>query len=388
MTKIAIALAGIFACSPVLAADNFVVHRFKKIQLSDQFWAEGAHFGDFNKDGRMDIVSGPFWWEGPTFQTRHTYGEATKTSTRKAADGTEETFPGFSGALGNKNEYSANFFAFAPDLNKDGWDDILILGFPGADSSWYENPQGKPGPWKKHLALDVTDNESPTFADLTGDGRPEIVCSSRGFYGYAEPDWDHPDRPWTFHRISPDNQYHKFTHGLGLGDVNGDGRMDLLEKDGWWEQPASLKGDPVWKHHKQFFGTGGAHMFAYDVNGDGWNDVITSLVAHGYGLAWYEQTRDNGVIGFREHIFMNKERGENKYGIHFSQIHAIDLVDMDGDGLKDIVTGKRFWAHGPTGDADPGAPAVLYWFKLTRGADKSVDYIPFVTSGRASRLRG
>ncbi|MDG1890446.1 MAG: VCBS repeat-containing protein [Verrucomicrobiota bacterium] len=72
---------------------------------------------------------------------------------------------------------------------------------------------------------------------------------------------------------------------------------------------------------------------------------------------------------------MNKEASENRYGVSFSQLHAIDLIDMDGDGLKDIITGKRFWAHGPNGDAEPNAPAVLYWFKLDRN-DKGVDFIP------------
>jgi hypothetical protein len=117
-------------------------------------------------------------------------------------------------------------------------------------------------------------------------------------------------------------------------------------------------------------------MYAYDVNGDGLNDVITSLSAHGFGLAWYEQYREAGEVKFREHIFMNKEASENPYGLRFSQLHAIDLVDIDGDGLKDIVTGKRFWAHGPTGDPDPGAAPVLYWFQLQRNADKSVDFVP------------
>jgi hypothetical protein len=117
-------------------------------------------------------------------------------------------------------------------------------------------------------------------------------------------------------------------------------------------------------------------MYAYDVNGDGLPDVITSLAAHGYGLAWYEQYREGGEIKFREHVFMNKEAKENKYGVHFSQLHAIDLVDVDGDGVKDLVTGKRFWAHGPSGDPEPNAAPVLYWFQLKRHADKSVDWIP------------
>ena len=154
---------------------------FSKLQLDTHFWAEGAHFGDFNKDGKMDVVYGPYWWEGPGFTKRHTYADDTKTSTIKKADGTTEAIPGFKGALTNENEYSKNFFAFTHDFNGDGWTDILILGFPGEQSWWFENPQGKDGPWKQHVALDVTDNESPAFTDLTGDGRPEIVCSRAVF---------------------------------------------------------------------------------------------------------------------------------------------------------------------------------------------------------------
>ena len=344
---------------------------FKKQHVSDQFWAEGANAGDFNHDGVMDIVYGPFWWAGPDYRQRQQYAPATESFKLKKADSTEETIPGFEGALGKNNAYSKNFLAFSSDVNRDGWDDILILGFPGEKSSWFENPQGKAGLWTEHVAIEVTDNESPTFADLTGDGKSEIICASKGSYGWASPDPANPTALWQWHTLTPNNNYHKFTHGMGLGDVNGDGRMDLLEKDGWWEQPASLGGDPIWKQHQFAFGVGGAQMLVYDVNGDGLNDVISSLAAHGFGLAWFEQVRNADGLTFKEHTFMNKEPQENRYGVKFSQLHALDLVDMDGDGLKDIVTGKRFWAHGPKGDAEPTAPAVLYWFELKRAGGKA-----------------
>jgi hypothetical protein len=365
-------LAGVGAAS---AQD---LHTFKRIQLSDQFWCEGANFGDLNNDGVNDLISGPYWWEGPAFTNRHEYYPAKATFKLKLGPMTSVAVPGFEGGLGKENTYSDNFFAWAYDFNTDGWNDILIIGFPGKDTSWFENPKGKEGHWTRNKVFAQTDNESPTFTDLTGDGKPELVCITKGQYGYAEPDWNDPAKPWQFHPISPDNKYGNFTHGMGIGDVNGDGRLDLLEKNGWWEQPVSLGGDPVWTFHKQPFGAGGAQMYAYDVNGDGLNDVITSLAAHGFGLAWYEQYRDGSESRFHEHIIINKDPADSKYGVKFSELHAIDLVDMDGDGLKDIVTGKRFWSHGRTGDPDRNNAAVLYWFKLVRGADKNVDFLPYL----------
>ncbi|HUR47431.1 MAG TPA: VCBS repeat-containing protein [Candidatus Saccharimonadales bacterium] len=367
-----------FAVTLCTFGADSTVHTFKKIQLNDQFWSEGANFGDLNNDGQNDLISGPWWWEGPDFKKKHEYYSANTTFQLKLGPMTSVTVPGYEGFLGSKNTYSDNFFVWVYDFNKDGWNDILVIGFPGKDTSWFENPKGADTHWTRHKIFEQTDNESPTFTDLTGDGKPELVCITRGQYGYAEPDWNDPAKPWTFHPLSPNNNYGNFTHGMGVGDVNGDGKMDLLEKDGWWEQPSSLAGDPMWKFHKQAFGSGGSQMYAYDVNGDGLNDIITSLAAHGFGLAWYEQYREGNDIKFRQHMIINKDEKENKYGVKFSEIHAIDLVDMDGDGVKDIVTGKRFWSHGRTGDPDRNSAAVLYWFKVLRNADKGVEFIPYL----------
>jgi hypothetical protein len=176
--------------------------------------------------------------------------------------------------------------------------------------------------------------------------------------------------------VTPKGQYQRYTHGLGCGDVNGDGRKDILEKDGWWEQPKSLERNPVWTKHDFKFGQGGAQMYTLDVNGDGLNDVITSLVAHEYGLAWYEQVRTNGAISFKEHLILGKTPADRIAGVQFSQVHAIDLADVDGDGLTDIVTGKRFWAHGPDKDPEPNSPAVVYWFRLTRPQAGQATFVP------------
>jgi putative membrane-bound dehydrogenase-like protein len=336
---------------------------FEKHRLSDVFYCEGATFGDLDKDGKNDVVSGPFWYAGPGFTTKHELAEP------KPFD---------------PLHYSDNFFAYVHDFDRDGWLDVFFIGFPGERAWWARNPgAGKVTTetrWTQHTVFDVVDNEAPTFTDLTGDGQPELVCLNGGRYGYAAFDPKDPAAKWTFHPISPNLDLDRFTHGMGVGDVNGDGRKDLLEVGGWFEQPASLAGDPAWTRHEFKFGDGygGAQMLVFDVDGDGDADVVTSLKAHEYGLSWFEQVQRSGSKGagitFVEHELMGTPQEKLAGDVCFSELHGLDMADFDGDGLMDFVTGKRFWAHGPMKNGvPPGAddPAVLYWWKLRRDGGKA-----------------
>ena len=330
---------------------------YRTLQLSDQFYAEGCSYGDFNRDGHLDVVAGPFWFEGPTFAQRHQYRPA-------------QTF--------DPNDYSDNFLTFTGDLNGDGWIDILCAPFPGAEAYWYENPAGTGNAWTRHLAHPVVGNESPVWGDLTGNGHPELVFCIDGFLGFAGPDLAAPDQPWTFHAISnQDARFQRFTHGAGLGDINGDGRIDVIETTGWWEQPAHPLPNRPWVFHPHPFADAAAQILVTDVDGDGLQDVITSWHCHLYGMVWWKQLRPlNAPIQWEQHVILSPSPNTASSDFRVSQLHALALADMNNDGLPDILTGKRFWSHGPTGDVEPDAPAIVFWLELQRDTQGHVSFAP------------
>jgi hypothetical protein len=329
---------------------------FKKIVLSGQFFAEGSHYGDFNKDGVLDVVAGPFWYEGPDFTKKH------------------EIYPP---EVCDPNGYSENFTAFGADLNGDGWDDVFVCPHPGKQSFWFENPKGKEGHWTRHVGPENVGNESQQWVEVIKGAGKGLVYNRDGFIGFETFIVKDGKPQWTFHPVSPeDKRFAKYTHGIGTGDINGDGRIDLIEKEGWWEQPADASQTP-WAFHPFKFADAAAHILVYDVDGDGLNDTVNAWHCHLYGFVWHKQIRDaEGKISWERREILPITPNLDSDALRITQMHSSDLADFNGDGLPDFVTGKRFWAHGPKGDKETDAPAVLYWFELKRDGKGGAAFIP------------
>ena len=332
---------------------------FSKRVLSDQYFCDGVAGGDVDKDGHPDVVAGPYCYFGPEFQTKMAIYPAVPLDP----------------ALSPSN----SMFSFLFDFNRDGWLDVLVLGRVHRHQAfWYQNPGSRSDQWKKHFVFHRVKGESPTLTDFDKDGRPELLTHNEKHWGWIAPDPSDPEKPWEFHPVSERGEWPQFYHGMGVGDFNADGRTDILLNEGCYLQPADHPRSRSWEKLGYLFSSdrGGAQMFARDLDGDSDADVVTSLNAHEWGLAWFENVGSSTDPFFEKHMIMGTRSEEARYGVAFSQPHALEMGDLNQDGHDDIVVGKRRWAHGPKGDVEPGAAPVLYWFEWQRRGDGKVRFQP------------
>lgn len=317
--------------------------KFKKVTLATDFISEGANVADVNKDGKMDIMAGAYWYEAPNWMPHHF---------------TKSVMYGPKGAILEKMApnlgYSNSFLNFTLDVNFDGWMDLIRVGMPGEPAEWYENNKNKEGLWKVHPAHHSVGNESPLFEDVDGNGRKDLIFADSKMKKvvWLSAPTSKKDTTWKTYIISNDSlqSTHRYTHGLGFGDMNLDGRKDIIVREGWWEAPKDPK-TPNWTFHKTDIGLECAQMHLMDLDADGDQDVISSS-AHKYGFWWHE----NNAGKFAHHEFSKI----------FSQSHNLTLIDINGDGNKDLVSGKRFLAHN-AGDPGDMEPSLLVWFEYVPG---------------------
>ena len=337
---------------------------FRMQQLSDFFYSWGAAVGDLNHDGIPDVIAGPFYYLGPDYTERHEFTAARSYSP--------------------SNNFPEGMVYFSYDYTGDGWPDIICVD--SRPIYLYVNPRGQWRRWDRYNVVPNATSEIEVFRDIDGDGKPEILFAGpNATLAYAKPDPANPTAVWKTHNISEPGL--AGAHGMGVGDINGDGRMDVVNSRGWWEQPAPGAAETLWKFHPAQFGNGGAEMGVYDVNGDGLNDVVTAVAAHGWGLAWFEQKRDaQGNISFVRHDIMGDFSTKNAGGVTFSEPHAAAFADMDGDGVPDMIVGKRLYSHLESHlDPDPYGPAVLYWYRTVRNpkAEGGAEFVPELIHNRS-----
>ncbi|WP_246255703.1 FG-GAP repeat domain-containing protein [Cyclobacterium plantarum] len=307
---------------------------FKKHTLSTTFLAEGAAIGDVNQDGLMDVMAGAYWFEAPDW-TAHELEEPQEFQYDKG--------------------YSNAFISYGMDVNQDGWVDFVRIGFPGKEVQWFENPKNKPGHWPVHLISESLGNESAGFFDMDKDGVKDLVGSipETGemvwFKAPTRPD----DLEWKKYPISEKESpgTAQFSHGLGMGDINGDGRKDLIITGGWWEAPADPSKGP-WEFHAANLGEPAAQMYVHDFNENGLPDVVSSS-AHKLGIWWHEQKKSGQ---WETHLIDDA----------FTQTHGLELVDINGDGYPDLVTGKRYFAHMGNDPGEYDTP-YLSWYEFVPG---------------------
>lgn len=320
--------------SAVTGEIKFAMHRV------GMFRSEACCVGDFNNDGKPDIVAGPYLYLAPDWKPQ---------KIRELA-----------GSVNDKGKgYYDDFMNVAMDIDGNGLLDVVACSWFAKRSTWYRNTGPAGGLWPESVVENNGNFETGEAWDLFGDGICNIILPAvRRTVWYELGAGSNGKRDFITHLVSEK----QLTWGIGAGDVNGDGRPDIIRPNAWFEAPADIRNEKWIEHPLALGGRNDkiehtAQIWVCDVNSDGLNDIICSS-AHGYGVFWYEQVRKGKEINWKQHIIDDT----------WTQAHAVTLADINGDGVPELITGKRFMAHNGR-DPDAYGPLGLYYYTLNRCPD-------------------
>jgi hypothetical protein len=402
-----------------------------RVHMIDPGFSESVAVADFNRDGRLDILSAEYWYEAPTW-TKHRIREIP-----------------FNG------QYIDNFSDLPLDVDGDGYTDVVQIAYFARRIVWLKNPGKTRMTWIEHEIDAVGPTEFAFLVDLNNDGKaleilPQFTGATGAPLAWYELRADSRLPPsagsahWIKHVVSP----RSYGHGIGVGDINGDMRNDIVTPAGWLEAPADVRAPGEWTFHatdwatlpqapgapaaakpgaerfdpgqplrmmsreeaikagfvKEYapgkydmqngaaMGPDGivlvnesavsartqpaprpaeyAFMYVADVNKDGRNDVLTTM-AHSYGVLWFEQRPDGQWL-------------RRTIDATWANAHSSAMADLNGDGQLDLIAAKRYF--GRTGN-DPGErePMGIYWYQYRPGAKGTIEWIRHIVDygGRA-----
>ena len=303
--------------------------RFRRHIINQTSEYEAATFMDVNNDGLLDLYCGGFWYQAPDWQ-KH-----------------------FVRDVPEQDEYYLDFAAIPMDVDGDNLTDVVDGSWHGEDVFWLRNP-GKSESGFKMVPIDKPGNlETLLAVDLNNDNKADILPNTVSSLVWYEYNAILPER-WKKHELPKEAA----GHGIGAGDINNDGLNDIITPKGWLQQPRQKDGEWIW--HKEFdLKRTSIPILVHDVNDDGDSDLIFGD-GHGYGVFCMEQYLDDQG---------NRKWKKREIDTEWSQAHFLILADLDCDGIKDLITGKRVRAHN---GHDPGGydPPCVYYYQYDKNTDK------------------
>jgi dienelactone hydrolase len=291
---------------------------------------------DVNRDGRLDIVAGGWWYAAPDW-TRHFVRDVEV-------------------IRGRNDDYSN----LELDLNHDGRLDLISANYRSRRIYWIEQPAEPTAPWKTHLVAEPGPMETARLVDMNGDGTLDLLPNGVDFAAWWEFRFDAVQGVTAIRHDLPSELA---GHGLGTGDINGDGRLDVVGPRGWAAGPADQ--NDGWIFHPEFrlHRDASVPILVFDVDADGDLDLVWGR-GHHSGLYWLEQGTRDGVRTWTPQVIDTS----------WSQAHTLMLTDLEDDGHPEVVTGKRYLAHDgkDAGEWDPLIIAAYQFLPESRSWSRNV----------------